>query len=235
MEPIITLHNVMMDYGETRILHDIDLSIPKGSFTVLIGPSGCGKSTLLKLVTGIEQPTRGTVTAPDAMTMVFQNGSLLPWRTVKDNVLLALETSRMTSREKDAAVMESLAMLGMDTLSESYPRDLSGGQRQRVGIARALVSNPEVLLLDEPFSALDAETTENLHAELLKLWKDKGLTVLMISHSLDEAVELADTVHVMSQGKIIDSETILLPRPRDAKSDAFSDIHRKLRILIGQK
>lgn len=232
MQPTIEFKNISKSYGTTPVLHDINLAIPKGSFTVLIGPSGCGKSTLLKMLTGIESPNSGAVSCPENTTMVFQNGSLLPWRNVADNIMLALETSRMTSTEKDQAVRDALAMMNMEAFAASYPRDLSGGQRQRVGIARALVSNPEVLLLDEPFSALDAETTENLHAELLKLWKEKSLTILMISHSLDEAVELADVIHVMKAGRVIESEPIDLPRPRDPAGIEFHNLKQAVKKLI---
>jgi ABC-type nitrate/sulfonate/bicarbonate transport system ATPase subunit len=200
MNPIITFKNISKSYGNSPVLHDIDLVIPTGSFTVLVGPSGCGKSTLLKILTGIEKPDSGTVSAPETLTMVFQNGSLLPWRTVYENIAIGLETVSISKEAKDTAIRTVISLMEMNDLIEAYPRDLSGGQRQRVGIARALVSNPSVLLLDEPFSALDAETTENLHTELLRLWKEKGLTILMVSHSLDEAVELADVIHVMKAG-----------------------------------
>ena len=229
----ITFKNITKKYGDVTVLHDIDLVIPEGSFTILVGPSGCGKSTLLKMLTGIEQPTSGTVSAVGAMTMVFQNGSLLPWRTVTENVMLALETdSSMTMGQKESAVADALALMGLQSFAGTFPRDLSGGQRQRVGIARALVSNPKILLLDEPFSALDAETTDVLHGELLRLWKEKGLTILMISHALDEAITLADTIHVMKAGRIIDTEQVALPRPRDIHTPEFGAMHAKLRGLL---
>lgn len=232
MEPIISLTHIKKSYNNAQILHGIDLTIPKGSFTVLVGPSGCGKSTLMKILTGIDKPDSGTVIAPTDMTMVFQNGSLLPWRTVYDNIALALETSDLPQPKQHAAILGSISMMGLEKFIGSYPRDLSGGQRQRVGIARALVSNPSVLLLDEPFSALDAETTEALHAELLKLWKDKNLTIVMISHALDEAIELADTIYVMKNGAFIDIENITSPRPRDEQSQSSVALRQKLKNLL---
>jgi NitT/TauT family transport system ATP-binding protein len=232
MSTIITTNNLSKSYGETIVLHDINLSINEGSFTVFIGPSGCGKSTLLKLITGIELPSSGTFTIPTSMTMVFQNGSLLPWLSVYDNVMLGLEEINMSPTEKDISVKEMLNLMELDAFLQSYPRDLSGGQRQRVGIARALVSKPNVLLLDEPFSALDAETTENLHAELLKIWKEKKLTIVMISHSLDEAVELADTIYTMKAGKVINSQVISLARPRDQSTIEFHNIKQSLKKLL---
>ena len=233
MEPsIITFNNISKNYGDVKILHGVTLEIPKGSFTVMIGPSGCGKSTLLKILTGIETPTSGSVTRPSSMTMVFQNGSLLPWRTVYDNIALGLETSLMDDKAREHAIRNAMELMGLTNLEKSYPRDLSGGQRQRVGIARALISNPEVLLLDEPFSALDAETTGSLHGELLKLWKEKGLTIFMISHALDEAIELADTIHVMKAGTIIDTETVSWPRPRNQTDALFVSLREKLRTLL---
>jgi NitT/TauT family transport system ATP-binding protein len=232
MNPIITFKNISKSYGNSPVLHDIDLVIPTGSFTVLVGPSGCGKSTLLKILTGIEKPDSGTVSAPETLTMVFQNGSLLPWRTVYENIAIGLETVSISKEAKDTAIRTVISLMEMNDLIEAYPRDLSGGQRQRVGIARALVSNPSVLLLDEPFSALDAETTENLHTELLRLWKEKGLTILMVSHSLDEAVELADVIHVMKAGRILQTEQIELPRPRDPSGIEFHNLKQTLRQLL---
>ena len=232
MEPIISLKNITQSYGPIKVLHSVDLEVPKGAFFVIVGPSGCGKSTLMKILTGIEKPVSGSVNTPNEMSMVFQNGSLLPWRTVYDNIALALETSSLSDLERDRAIKDSIIMMGLEAFTTSYPKDLSGGQRQRVGIARALVSNPKVLLLDEPFSALDAETTENLHAELLKLWKDKGLTIVMISHALDEAIELADAIYVMQSGKFIDTEVVSLPRPRSLHTPEFGALHDKLRKLL---
>lgn len=232
MNPIITLDHINKSYGDVTVLHDITLSFPQGSFTVIVGPSGCGKSTLLKILTGIESATTGTCTINQSMSMVFQNGSLLPWLDVRDNIMLGLESSTLSNPEKASTAQSMIQLMGLDTVADHFPRDLSGGQRQRVGIARALASNPEILLLDEPFSALDAETTENLHEELLKLWKLKNLTIVMISHSLDEAVELADKIYVMKSGKIIASQVIDLSRPRDTTSIPFHNIKQELKKLI---
>lgn len=232
MNSIITLEHINKSYGEVAVLHDITVSFPLGSFTVFVGPSGCGKSTLLKILTGIEPATSGTCTVTQSMSMVFQNGSLLPWLNVYDNILLGLESSTLSISEKEAAVKSMIQLMGLDSVVDHFPRDLSGGQRQRVGIARALASNPEILLLDEPFSALDAETTENLHDELLKLWKLKNLTIIMISHSLDEAVELADKVYVMKSGSIVASQVIDDARPRDPASIHFHTVKQNLKKLL---
>ena len=232
MQSIITLEHINKSYDQTVILHDISIKFPQGSFTVFVGPSGCGKSTLLKIITGIESATSGTSTVNGSLSMVFQNGSLLPWLNIYNNIMLGLESSNLGQSEKDHAVQDMIILMRLESVVDHYPRDLSGGQRQRVGIARALVSNPEILLLDEPFSALDAETTENLHEELLKLWHVKKLTIIMISHSLDEAIELADKVYVMKSGTILASEMITLDRPRDASSIPFHTFKQDLKKLL---
>lgn len=228
----LTTKNLTKSYGSTTVLSDVSLNLLKGSFTVIVGPSGCGKSTLLKMIAGIESPDSGTVLLEGTPSMVFQNGSLLPWRDVYDNVALGLESKKISAREQKHQITELITTMGLSGHENSYPRDLSGGQRQRVGIARALVSNPQILLLDEPFSALDAETTANLHSELLKLWKEKELTILMISHSLDEAIELADTVYVMNKGKVVHCEQIEFPRPRLMENPNIATIRGSIRNLL---
>jgi NitT/TauT family transport system ATP-binding protein len=217
------------------VLHDVSFSLEKKSFTILVGPSGCGKSTLIKLVAGLTQASGGSLNAPQKMSMVFQNGALLPWYSALENVLLALDSVQGLPLYKEKHALDALAMMNIKELASKYPRDLSGGQRQRVGIARALVSEPELLLLDEPFSALDAETTEALHSELLNIWKSSDITILMISHSLEEAVALGERILVMHAGRIIHEHNVRLEYPRDPTTEIFAKYIASIRRELKEK
>lgn len=214
--------------GNFVVLDGVNLTIAEGEFICLIGHSGCGKSTLLNMVSGFNQPTTGSVTlngkpikgpGPDRM-MVFQNYALLPWLTVFENVYLAVDSvyPDKSVAEKREIVREHLAMVGLSEAAEKQPTQISGGMKQRVAIARALSIRPELLILDEPFGALDAITKEELQEELLKIWQDHRCTVLMITHDIDEALFLADRLVMMTNGpaaKIGEVMTIPFPRPRD--------------------
>jgi nitrate ABC transporter ATP-binding subunit len=214
--------------GEYVVLQDVNLTVREGEFVCLIGHSGCGKSTLLNMVGGFSKPTDGLVTlhgkrivepGPDRM-MVFQGYALLPWLTAHENIYLAVDSVYPQKREaeKNQIVQEHLAMVGLTEAAHKQPGQLSGGMRQRVAIARALAIRPEVLILDEPFGALDAITKEELQIELLKIWNDHRCTVLMITHDIDEALFLADRLVMMTNGpaaKIGEILEIPFPRPRD--------------------
>ncbi|MBU6228343.1 MAG: nitrate ABC transporter ATP-binding protein [Cyanobacteria bacterium REEB459] len=214
--------------GPYPVLENVNLTIEEGEFVCLIGHSGCGKSTLLSLVSGFQQATSGSVTlkgepirepGPDRM-VVFQNYALLPWRTVFENVYLAVNAvwPKQPEAQKRAIVREHLAMVGLTEAADKRPDQISGGMRQRVSIARALAIRPEVLILDEPFGALDAITKEELQEELLKIWTDHRCTVLMITHDIDEALFLADRLVMMTNGPaagIGEVMTIPFDRPRD--------------------
>ena len=214
--------------GPYPVLENVNLTIQEGEFVCLIGHSGCGKSTLLSLVSGFQQPTDGSVTlkgepirepGPDRM-VVFQNYALLPWRTVFENVYLAVNAvwPKQPEAQKRAIVREHLALVGLTEAADKRPDQISGGMRQRVSIARALAIRPEVLILDEPFGALDAITKEELQEELLKIWNDHRCTVLMITHDIDEALFLADRLVMMTNGPaatIGEVMTIPFDRPRD--------------------
>jgi len=214
--------------GPYPVLENVNLTIQEGEFVCLIGHSGCGKSTLLSLVSGFQQATGGSVTlkgqpirepGPDRM-VVFQNYALLPWRTVFENVYLAVNAvwPKQPEAQKRATVREHLAMVGLTEAADKRPDQISGGMRQRVSIARALAIRPEVLILDEPFGALDAITKEELQEELLKIWNDHRCTVLMITHDIDEALFLADRLVMMTNGPaatIGEIMTIPFDRPRD--------------------
>lgn len=217
MEHPLTFRNVGFAYeaGIPPVLHDVSFELPEGSVTVVVGPSGGGKSTLLRLAAGLDTPTSGRVENTARTRMVFQSGALLPWQTAIDNVYTGFAGLNLSNEEMEWRAVMALDQLGISELAEMYPRHLSGGQRQRVGIARALVSDPKLLLLDEPFSALDVETAARLAGELLGIQERTGMTLLMVSHSVEDAVVLADTVFVVCGGGISHTVPVTLPRPRD--------------------
>jgi NitT/TauT family transport system ATP-binding protein len=241
------------DGQDTFAVEDITLSIRPGEFVAIVGPSGCGKSTFMKLATGLKRPTRGEVVVDGApvrgplkiVGMAFQAPTLLPWRTTLDNVLLPLEIvepyrSRFRQSRAEYAERASrlLATVGLAGQEQQFPWQLSGGMQQRASICRALVHDPEMLLLDEPFGALDAFTREELWCVLRDLWTQQRFTVILVTHDLREAVFLADTVYVMSKrpGRIVVRREIELPRPRELDvtySDAFTAIVHELRARIG--
>lgn len=214
--------------GPFTVLKDIDLSVNEGEFICLIGHSGCGKTTLLNMVSGFSAPSSGSVRlrnkpisepGPDRM-VVFQGYALLPWLSAFENIYLAVDAvhPKFTKAEKIARVRENLALVGLTLAADKKPDQLSGGMKQRVAIARALSIRPEVLILDEPFGALDALTKEELQEELLKIWNERRCTVLMITHDIDEALFLADRLVMMTNGpaaQIGEVLTIPFSRPRD--------------------
>jgi NitT/TauT family transport system ATP-binding protein len=207
-------------------LEHISFAIPSGAFVALVGPSGCGKTTLLRVVGGLLSPTSGTVTigtdTPDQarqqrrISLMFQQAVLLPWRTALHNIELPLQVAGMPPQQRRTIAHEFLALVGLGDFAQAYPHQLSGGMKQRVALARALAFQPSVLLMDEPFAALDEMTRERLNSELLRIWTNTRATVLFITHALAEAVFLADRVMVLSQqpGCIIADMPIPLPRPR---------------------
>jgi NitT/TauT family transport system ATP-binding protein len=205
-------------------LDSIGLGVERGEFVTIVGPSGCGKSSLLMLVAALLQPTTGSirlngkpvVTPGSDRALVFQDFALLPWRTVLKNVELGLELARTPAAERKAIAQKYIAMVGLREFEGHFPHQLSGGMRQRVGIARALSVGPEVLLMDEPFGALDAQIRQVMAVELLKIWERDRKTIVFITHDIDEAVFLADRVIVMSAspGRVIETIPVDLPRPR---------------------
>jgi nitrate/nitrite transport system ATP-binding protein len=228
----LTIDNVSKVYPTLRgpypVLEGVNLTVKEGEFICIIGHSGCGKSTLLNMISGFNQPTEGTVKlreksitgpGPDRM-MVFQNYCLLPWKTAQENVFLAVNAvyPDKSKAEKEQLVAHYLEMVGLTEAAQKKPGQISGGMKQRVAIARALAIAPEVLILDEPFGALDAITKEELQEELLKIWREKKLTVLMITHDIDEALFLADRLVMMTNGpsaKIGEILPIPFSRPRN--------------------
>ena len=239
------VEGVSHTYGPVAALEAIDLDIADGETVALIGPSGCGKSTLLGILGGLLEPTAGKVTLsgrPPAdslnpFTYVFQDFALLPWRTVEANVSLALEHRPLAASERRERVAAALALTGLSEFAAAYPKQLSGGMRQRVGIARALVVRPAVLLLDEPLSALDAQTRELLMEDLLAIWARQRSTRVYVTHNLEEAARLADRVVVLSRrpGRVREILRIEVPvaeRGHPEHVGLLADIHRRLWALI---
>ncbi|MFM2431821.1 MAG: Nitrate transporter, ATP-binding protein [Cyanobacteriota bacterium] len=206
----VSISNVSKAYGSTVVLEDVNLEVQEGEFICVIGHSGCGKTTLLNMVSGFNSPTSGDVLVhgkpvegpgPERM-VVFQNYCLLPWKTVYENVYLAVNSvyPGKSKAEKDEIVKNNLHMVGLDEAMDKKPGQISGGMKQRVSIARALSIRPEVLILDEPFGALDAITKEELQEELLQIWEENRITIMMITHDIDEALFLADRIVMMTNG-----------------------------------
>ena len=221
---------------EIEALARIDLSIDEGQFVCLIGASGCGKSTLLRIIAGFEEPTTGEVmvrnkpiTGPGSdRGMVFQDYALFPWMTVRRNVGFGPRQRGLPREEIREITDEFVKLVGLERFANRYPSQLSGGMKQRVAIARVLANSANILLMDEPFGALDALTREQLQHELLQIWVRTGVTVIFVTHSVEEAVLLADRVLVMSAGpgRIENDLTIDLPRPRDVSSPEFNTVRR---------
>ena len=210
--------------GDVEALAAVDLDVPQGSFVSLVGPSGCGKSTLLRIVAGLETSSGGSVLVSGTPVdgprkdfgMVFQQPVLLPWLTIFRNVMLPAQVARDRSPQARQRATELLELVGLDGFQHRYPRELSGGMQQRAALVRALMSRPSLLLMDEPFGALDALTRETMNAELLRIWSETGATTLFVTHSISEAVFLSDVVVVLSgrPGRILDRVQVDLPRPR---------------------
>ena len=251
MERFVDIDNVTLAYGggsSTLALQDLSLTVDQGSFSAVVGPSGCGKSTLMKLVTGLHFPQAGSVTvAQQSVTkpvsiagMAFQNPTLLPWRTTLENVLLPLEivaehrrSFRSKRKEYEARAEALLELVGLKGFGSKYPWELSGGMQQRANLCRALIHEPALLMLDEPFGALDAFTREELWGVMRDLHANSNVTVILVTHDLREATFLADRIFVMSArpGKIIVTRDVDLPRPRDLEityTPKFMDIVHEL-------
>ncbi len=238
-EFLVQIQNVSYRFEDAHpvwALREVSLAAREGEFVALVGPSGCGKSTLLRIMAGLIRPHQGTVLVegqplraprPD-VGMVFQHANLMPWRTVLANVRLPLEIMGVPGKEADARARDFIALVGLTGFEEAYPRQLSGGMQQRVALARALVHNPRLLLLDEPFAALDALTRERMNLELLRIWHHRRQTAIMVTHSIPEAVFVADRVLVMTPrpGRIAGEVLVTLPRPRTLAMMASAEFGR---------
>jgi sulfonate transport system ATP-binding protein len=240
---MLTMKHVGKSFANgTQAIENFSLTIANGEIVVLIGASGCGKSTLLRLASGLDLPSEGEIlidgqpiTAPSPRTnLIFQEPRLFPWLTVADNVGFGL--SSVDRHVREARVSATLEKVGLEGFGEAWPKELSGGQAQRVAIARALVTEPEVIMLDEPFSALDAFTRRDLQQHLLALWQESRPTMLMVTHDIDEALILADHVVVMRPrpGRFLEELAVDLPRDRDPASPEFEVLKRRLHSALGR-
>ena len=232
--------------GTFVAVSDFNLDVSRGTFVTMVGPSGCGKSSVLLAIAGLTAPSRGRVLVdgrPVAgpgrdRAMVFQEFALMPWRTVVENVRFGLELQRWNGDDITERARKYVRLVGLDMFEQYRPHQLSGGMRQRVGIARALAVDPQILLLDEPFGALDAQTREAMGDELLAIWEQDKKTALFVTHSIDEAIVLGDVVVVMSRGpgRIVEMISIDLPRPRTVDvtdTPAFVEYRRRVRHCLG--
>ena len=237
---LLTLNNISKWYGDRKkqalVLDHIHLVVKEHDFITILGKSGCGKSTLLRIIAGLIEPDEGEVLyqgekftpASPRMAMVFQSHALFPWLNVLENVELGLEALDLKPHERRKRAIEAIDLIGLDGYESAFPKELSGGMRQRVGFARALVVNPDILLLDEPFSALDVLTAENIRNDLMELWIEQRIptkAIIMVSHNVTEAVELASRVIILNHdpGRILKEINLLLIYPRDETSHLFQD------------
>jgi NitT/TauT family transport system ATP-binding protein len=213
---ILHLDNVTRSFGAIEVLRPLDVEIARGEFVAVVGPSGCGKTTLLNLLSGFDEPTSGKITRSGSMRMVYQNDGLFPWLTVAENIALGLRHLK-EERELERQLKELIALIKLEGFENHYPHKLSGGMRQRVEIARALAGDTDVLLLDEPFSALDYLTRLRMRQELARLLDERPRTVVLVTHDIEEAAQLADRVIVFSErpAKIRREVRLYEPRPRD--------------------
>lgn len=234
-------HFIDKDGQPVTVLKDIDLSIEKGEFVSILGPSGCGKSTLLNIVAGLTSASTGVVEAADQSIkkpgkdrgMVFQQAALFPWLNVLDNVMFPLK-KEMTKKDAAAQAKKYLKMVQLSNYLHHYPHELSGGMQQRVAIARALAMNPEILLMDEPFGALDEQTRSRLHEQLEQIWMDTKKTVMFVTHSISESIKLSDRIIVMGTrpGTIIADIKVDIPRPREGHKEEMIAIEEEIMVHL---
>jgi ABC-type nitrate/sulfonate/bicarbonate transport system ATPase subunit len=245
VEDVTVAYEKPKEAGTLVALSGVSLDIARGTFVTIVGPSGCGKSSLLMVVAGLVKPASGRVlvngqqvTRPGRdRAMVFQDFALMPWRTVLDNVRFGLELQRWTGEDLTARARRYVELVGLTGFEHYHPHQLSGGMRQRVGIARALAVDPEILLLDEPFGSLDAQTRDEMGTELLSIWEQNRKTAVFVTHGIDEAIFLGDQVVVMATrpGRITEIMHMDLPRPRTIEmmdSDLFIEYRRRIRACL---
>ena len=244
----LTIANVSKIYGDPAsedavvALKDVAFEVTDNSFCAILGHSGCGKTTLLNMVAGFEKPTAGSVSIGGRPvskpgwrnTMIFQEYALFPWMNVAENIEFGLEMKKLPQQAREEARKTYVELVGLTGFETRYPRELSGGMRQRVAIARALALSPDILLMDEPFAALDAQTRETMQDELVRIWRREPKTVMLVTHSIDEAIKLADKVVVLSPrpGRVKEIVDIELDRPRDEDNPAYIALRKRLRALI---
>jgi NitT/TauT family transport system ATP-binding protein len=240
MNAILKISNISKTFVESdrhlTVLNDISMEVKQGEFLIMLGPSGSGKSTLLRIMAGLIPPTSGKVTTVSDTThsFIFQSFALFPWLNVEQNVGFGLKMKDVPHDSADKIVAEEITRMGLEGFEKSYPRELSGGMKQRVGIARALTMKPNIIFLDEPFSALDSFTATKLRADLLKIWQDQNLTLVMVTHLIEEAIQLGDRIAVLSNrpARIEHIFHNLLPRPRNNRSEKFFELYDTINKVI---
>ncbi|AGN27045.1 ABC transporter ATP-binding protein [Candidatus Methanomassiliicoccus intestinalis] len=248
-EVILSMKNIYKEYPKDdeilQVLEDITFDVKEGELVCVLGPSGCGKTTLLRIIAGLVDKTSGSivvdgeeVTGPGPNRgMVFQDFALFPWRTVQKNVEFGLEIKKIPPEERTKIASQFIHLVGLDGFEKSHPSELSGGMKQRVGIARALANNPHILLMDEPFGALDSQTRNQMQTELLRIQDETEKTIVFITHSVDESVFLADRILILSArpGHIVKEYNIDLPRPRDRGDPKFIEIRKSILADLEQQ
>ncbi|WP_456483203.1 ABC transporter ATP-binding protein [Methanopyrus kandleri] len=246
MAVILKVEDLHKSYDDLKVLDGITFEVSEGEFFAIVGPSGCGKTTLLKIIAGLEDYDAGRVLVdgeevrepgPDR-ALVFQEYAIFPWKTVLENVMFAPLMQGKDPEEAERIARECLKVVpGLEGFEDAYPKQLSGGMKQRVAIARALAAEPRILLMDEPFAAVDAQTRNKMQEELLKIWEKTGQTILLVTHNVEEAVFLADRVMVLSPrpAEIVDIVEIDLPRPRDRTSPEFVELRARILDMIGSR
>ncbi len=249
---MIELEHVGKTYGSqgTQAVGDVSLRVEAGQFVSIVGPSGCGKSTILNMIAGFVAPSAGRVAVagrgvseriPEGLGYIFQKDTLLPWLTVRGNVALGLRFHRIPRAEADRRIDALLALAHLTGFGATFPHQLSGGMRRRVALCMSLAVQPRILLLDEPFSALDMHTRTHLHGELLEIWRTLRQTIVMVTHDLDEAISLSDRVVVLSgpPSRVLLDEAITIPHPRDVfalrQTEAFSRHYQTIWSILGQQ
>ena len=244
----LAVKGISKTYGEPGApdsvvaLRDVSFEVPDNQFCTILGHSGCGKTTLLNITAGFERATNGQVTVDDVPirdpgwqnTMIFQDYALFPWMSVSQNIAFGLEMKNLPRKACEAITHHYVALVGLGGFEDKYPHQLSGGMRQRVAIARSLAVQPNLLLMDEPFAALDAQNRSFMQDELVRIWQREPKTVMLVTHSIDEAIKLSDCIAVMTRrpGKVKEFINVALPRPRDEDDDAYRKLRRRLRDLI---
>lgn len=241
----IACRSIYKWYGDNPVISDLNLTVAHNEFVCVVGPSGCGKTTLLRMIAGLAEFDSGTMTVGGVpvtgplpnVAVVFQHFGLFPWKTVVNNVMLPMRAAGVSREEARQRAEEAIALVGLRDCNDKYPAQLSGGMKQRVGLARALAISPEVVLLDEPFAAVDAQTREILQEELLGLWSRHKQTAMFITHSIDEAITLADRVVVMGTkpGRVVDDIVIPIERPRSVASVRRHESYAPLRERIWEQ
>lgn len=240
MEKTFKLNNInkfFEDDGKRfHALKDVSFEVKHGEFFILLGPSGSGKSTLLRIMAGLIEPTSGSIERDEKIrqAFIFQDFALFPWLTVYQNIEFGLKMEDMPAPERHILVTKEIESMGLKGFEQNFPHELSGGMKQRVGIARALAINPDIIFLDEPFSALDSFTATKLRADLLKVWEERKITVVMVTHLIEEALQLGDRIAVLSQRPAIVESLMVnhLPRPRNTRTENFFKMVDEIQSMI---